>query len=718
MKLDYNYQEKVYSGVLGKIIGVYLGRPFEQWSHSLIKKKLGSIKYYVHKKLNKPLIVPDDDITGTFTFIRSLSDNGYKYNVSSKKIGLTWLNYIVENETILWWGGVGNSTEHTAFQNLKNGIHAPHSGSIKNNGKTIAEQIGAQIFIDGWPMICPGDPEKAINLAKRAANVSHDGEAVYAAQIIAAIESEAFINDDISQLLNNSKKYIPANSEISKLINQIQEWHQKYSDWNISLKKIINNYGYDKYLGSCHVIPNHALIIMSLLYGEGDFNRSMNIINSAGWDTDCNSGNVGCILGIKNGLKGFGKGRDWRSPVKDIMYCPTANGGETITDALREAYKIINITRKINNEKPLQPKNNARFHFEMPGSMQGWGLKSSKNSSLKNVSYESGSGNRALEISYKNLTSKDKIELSVDTFYPENVKNYKGEKKKTFFSYNFICCPLIYSGQSIKLALKASKTNLKSITFNIFVKVYSKSDERKTIRSKPIVLQKKESIEYEWKPTISDNDPIYEIGIEIKSKSHSKGKVYFDYLDIVGNPQTIFKRPKHVQYIERGQSLIAPPAIMWRNAWVKLCDHWVERQWEDTFRISNNKDRGMLITGNNQWKNYTVTSKINFESAKSAGICARFQGIQRYYALEITSDKKIRLVKMYDGIIKLIEKNINIKLNTEYKLSLSVDGNNLIAQVNNKNILKFKDELNPILFGAMGLIVDTGTISTNEVKIS
>ena len=52
-----------------------------------------------------------------------------------KKIGLTWLNYIVENETILWWGGVGNSTEHTAFQNLKNGIHAPHSGSIKNNGK-------------------------------------------------------------------------------------------------------------------------------------------------------------------------------------------------------------------------------------------------------------------------------------------------------------------------------------------------------------------------------------------------------------------------------------------------------------------------------------------------------------------------------------------------------------------------------------------------------
>ena len=45
MKLDKTYQEKVYAGVLGKIIGVYLGRPFEQWSHKLIMEKLGPIEY-------------------------------------------------------------------------------------------------------------------------------------------------------------------------------------------------------------------------------------------------------------------------------------------------------------------------------------------------------------------------------------------------------------------------------------------------------------------------------------------------------------------------------------------------------------------------------------------------------------------------------------------------------------------------------------------------
>ena len=53
MELDKTYQEKVYAGVLGKIIGVYLGRPFEQWSHELIMERLGQIEYYINEKFKK-----------------------------------------------------------------------------------------------------------------------------------------------------------------------------------------------------------------------------------------------------------------------------------------------------------------------------------------------------------------------------------------------------------------------------------------------------------------------------------------------------------------------------------------------------------------------------------------------------------------------------------------------------------------------------------------
>jgi len=149
MVLPADYTERVYAGVLGKIIGVYLGRPFEGWTYERITKELGEIYYYVHDRFEVPLIVTDDDISGTFTFVRALADYGYMRDLTPAQIGQTWLNYIIENRTILWWGGMGNSTEHTAFLRLKAGMEAPRSGSIEMNGKVVAEQIGAQIFIDG-----------------------------------------------------------------------------------------------------------------------------------------------------------------------------------------------------------------------------------------------------------------------------------------------------------------------------------------------------------------------------------------------------------------------------------------------------------------------------------------------------------------------------------------------------------------------------------------
>ena len=43
--LPTDYEERVYAGVLGKIIGVYLGRPFEGWTNAQIEKELGEVWY-------------------------------------------------------------------------------------------------------------------------------------------------------------------------------------------------------------------------------------------------------------------------------------------------------------------------------------------------------------------------------------------------------------------------------------------------------------------------------------------------------------------------------------------------------------------------------------------------------------------------------------------------------------------------------------------------
>jgi ADP-ribosylglycohydrolase len=179
MPIPHDYAERIYAGVLGKLIGVYLGRPFEGRTYERIMAELGEVRYYVNDRAdvplrNRPLVVADD-ISGTFTFLRALPDHGNQRGLSPQQIGQTWLNYIIEERTILWWGGMGNSTEHTAYLRLQEIILAPRSGSRALNGATVAELIGVQIFIDGWAMTAPGDPELAADLARRAASVSHDG---------------------------------------------------------------------------------------------------------------------------------------------------------------------------------------------------------------------------------------------------------------------------------------------------------------------------------------------------------------------------------------------------------------------------------------------------------------------------------------------------------------------------------------------------------------
>ena len=352
-----DYVERVYAGVLGKIIGVYLGRPFEGWSHRAIVEQLGEINYYVHEKRNVPLIVSDDDISGTFTFIRALEDYGFRHNLTAAQIGQTWLNYIIENKTVLWWGGMGMSTEHTAFLRLKNGVSAPQSGSLDLNGKVVSEQIGSQIFIDGWAMVAPGDPELAVELAGKAASVSHDGEAIYGAQIIAAMEALAFVEKDLAKLIDIAIGFIPRDSVIYRLIADMRHCRERTTDWHAGLALIHENYSYDKFGGGCHIVPNHAIVMLGLLWGNDDFQRSLMITNTAGYDTDCNSGNVGCLMGIKNGLAGIDAGPDWRGPVADRLLLSTADGGRCITDAVAETYSLVNTHLALVGQNPKRPKN-------------------------------------------------------------------------------------------------------------------------------------------------------------------------------------------------------------------------------------------------------------------------------------------------------------------------------------------------------------------------
>lgn len=712
MSLPHDYTERVYAGVLGKLIGVYLGRPFEGWSYERIVQELGEINYYVHEQLGVPLVVTDDDISGTFTFLRALPDYGNSLALTPAQIGQTWLNYIIEKRTILWWGGMGNSTEHTAYLRLKKGIPAPRSGCIELNGKVVAEQIGSQIFIDGWAMVAPGDPELAAELARRAASVSHDGEAIYGAQVLAAMQSQAFVEPDIQKLLDVGLSLIPADCLIRCLINDIREWHAGEPDWRVARAQIAAHYGYDKYGGNCHMIPNHGLIIHSLLYGDDDFQKSLMIVNTSGWDTDCNSGNVGCLLGIKNGLAAIESGPDYRGPVADRLYLPTADGGRAISDAVTESYHVINTGRALAGEAPLTPKQGARFHFELPGSVQGFCADERVDARgvlrVENVVGHSARGSRTLALRYQGLARGRVARAGSPVFTPSReVADYFDRR-----GYSLLASPALYPGQTVHAALVADAANPSPVRCNLYLRRYIAPDDGlELVRSPQVTVEPGASHTFAWPIEGSGSEPIAEVGVEIHSAARTEGSLYLDYLTWDGTPNVVFTRP------QPGQRQGTADAQMWRRSWVLGVDEYNSR-WPEAFRLVQNEGRGLLSTGTREWTDYTVSSTLTVHLASAAGIAARVQGMRRYYALLLCNDGRARLVKALDGDRVLAEAEFPWVNGGSYDLRLDVQGTYIEARIDGDLLFAVDDSDRPLNGGGVAFVVEEGRVMSNEMRVA
>lgn len=692
MPLPSDYEERVYAGVLGKIIGVYLGRPFEGWTYERIMERLGTIEYYVHDKVGVPLIVTDDDISGTFTFLRALEDYDYNPDLSPRDIGQSWLNYLIEERTILWWGGMGNSTEHTAFLRLKDGIEAPASGSMALNGQVVSEQIGAQIFIDGWAMICPGDPERAADFARRAGSVSHDGEAIYGAQVVAALEAAAFTERDVNKLIDTALTLIPGDCLIRRLIDDVRDWRAGEDDWRKTREKIAANYGYDKYGGNCHMIPNHGLIIHALVHGENDFSEALKIVNTSGWDTDCNSGNVGCIMGIKEGLRGIDEGQDWRGPLADKIYLPTVDGGRAISDAVVESDHIIRAGRRLAGAEAWQPKGGARYHFEMPGSVQGFEADDAFGhvAELANSEGHSIAGARSLKVT---ILGKGRVTSNVFTPSHEVARFFDNA------GYALMASPALSPGQTVTMGIAADGGNSSPLRCRIVIQVYNAENELGPQHSDAANIAPGASQELSWTVPDLAGFPIASVGVEIEG---GDGTIYLDHLAWQGAPNVTLTRTEG--------------GTMWRRAWVNGVDSYSPR-YPEPFRIIQNTGTGLLTYGSREWRDYAVSADVTPHMAKGAGIAARVQGMKRYYGLQLV-DGGVELVKALDGQTVLGRADLDWVLGETVILRLNVRGDEITGFADGDELISVRDASRPLKEGAIALMCSVGRTAMQSVTIS
>jgi ADP-ribosylglycohydrolase len=672
-----DYEERVYAGVLGKVIGVYLGRPFEGWTFDRISAELGDIGYYVNDRTDLPLknhllVVTDDDISGTFIFPRALRDHGL--DLTCAQIGQTWLNEIVEEQSVLWWGGVGNSTEHTAYLHLKDGVVPPESGSIARNGVVVAEQVGAQIFVEGFAMTRPGDPEAAADLVERAARVSHDGEAVYAARVVGALVAGAFTESDMDRLLDTAVSLIPRDSLIYRVIADVREWTATDADWKTTRARIDERYGYHRYGGNCHVVPNHATVIHAVARSRGAFLPAMTVVNTSGWDTDSNAGDVGAICGVFGGLAGLTAGPDWRGPIADRMYLPSTDGGSTITDAAREALTLAGHGRAWAGQPARElTKGGARFHFGLPGSVQGFTVLDG------DARVHNPGGRLAIEPSTAAAT------VASPTFIPPEARDMPG--------YGLIASPTLYSGQTLYARLRAGD----GVEVRPVVAHYTGDGDALAWVDGPAAT----GGEVRWTVPDLGGQPITYVGLR------TTGPVELDQLTWDGTPTLTLTRPADAA-TGRGSD----PGAMWRRAWVKTVDRW-DPHWPEPFRIVQNRGTGLLIQGAREWRDYTVTADITPHLAAAVGLAARVQGLTRYYALRLTGRDRVELVR-HDTV--LASRDFPWEYGTTYRLAIRAAGTRLTASVDGEVFFDLDDDA--FTCGGVALLVTQGRTATQTVQIT
>ena len=156
---------------------------------------------------------------------------------------------------------------------------------------------------------------------------------------------------------------------------------------------------------------------------------------------------------------------------------------------------------------------------------------------------------------------------------------------------------------------------------------------------------------------------------------------------------------------------------LWKRAWVNDIDKWQYR-WMESFKIINGVGRGHILQGSSSWKDYSVSSKVNFPLASAGGLVIRSQGLQRYYSLEIKSVNKIQINKMAYGLKTLKEIDFKFEPFEEYQMRFEANNNILKGFINNKLLIEVEDKTTQFEKGMIGCIVENGTIISDEISIN
>ncbi|MER6062552.1 ADP-ribosylglycohydrolase family protein [Streptomyces sp. NPDC001792] len=319
--------DRIHGGWLGRIAGNMLGKPVEQgevWTRELIDR-------YLRKAEALPLTdylpepadpgetavlrpewrecvrgrihgsVRDDDVDYAILGLHLLETYGFGF--STEQVGDLWLLRLPYLQTF--------TAERAAYRNLANGLKPPLTATYDN---PYQEWIGALIRADVYGWTSPGDPAGAAGLARRDAVLSHTGNGVYGAMWAAALIAGAFTAPTVRDALDTALAVIPASSRLARTVRRVMTLHETRLPWEETLATLAAE---TAGLGWIHTVPNAAVLTAGLLYGDGDFTRTIALTVRGGLDTDSNGATAGSVAGVLTGAAAIPA--QWKDPLRDTV---------------------------------------------------------------------------------------------------------------------------------------------------------------------------------------------------------------------------------------------------------------------------------------------------------------------------------------------------------------------------------------------------------------
>ncbi len=325
--------DRIRGGWAGQTIGVVYGAPVEfKYQGSLIPDyqiipwNEGYVKYWWDKK---PGLF--DDVYTDLNFVGIFEANGLDVPVD------TIAHYWAETSYHL-----AHANQASRY-NILNGLRPPASGYWKNNPH--ADDLDFQIEADFIGLMAPAMVNRATEIADRVGHIMNSGDGWYGGVYVSALYSLAFASNDVHKLVQEAIKTIPEGTQFRACINDVLLYYAQYPDdwkaaWFELEKKWNRDVGCPKgvYLSfNIDAKLNSAYVTLALLYGMGDFGRSVGIATRCGQDADCNAATVGGVLGVMGGYSAIPV--EWLKPLQEIEDLPFEGTGMSLAKARELSFR-------------------------------------------------------------------------------------------------------------------------------------------------------------------------------------------------------------------------------------------------------------------------------------------------------------------------------------------------------------------------------------------